>query len=111
MKKAIVLAGLVVALPLPSLAAGGPQPAAHGKLGGAAAQQEVAYADLGKYVGKRVIVRSKLNTTRAGVLTRYTASEIDLKLDSGAELSMPADSIKSVGIPIGAPDPLFQDKK
>jgi len=71
------------------------------------AQQAVEYADLGKYVNKRIIVRSKLNTTRAGVLTRFSASEIDLKLDSGADLSMPATSIKSIGIPIGPADPLF----
>ena len=72
-----------------------------------AAQQSVEYADLPKYLNKRIIVRSKLNTTRTGVLTRYSASEIDLKLDSGAELSMPATSIKSIAFPIGPADPLF----
>jgi len=70
------------------------------------AQREVAYADLGKEIGKRVIVHTKFNTTRSGVLVRHSASQIDLKLDSGAELSVPVESIKHVGVAIAPPDPL-----
>jgi len=70
--------------------------------------QEVAYADLAKYIGKRVVVHTKFNTTRSGVLLRRSATEVDLKLDTGAELTVTADSIKRVIVPVGAPDPLFQ---
>ena len=94
-----------------ALAAGNPPAdakAAAAKPHAAEAQQEVAYADLGKYLGKRVIVHTKLNTTRDGVLTRHSNSEIDLKLPTGAELSIPADTIRRVTVPIAPPDPLFQ---
>ena len=116
MKIALVLASvaLAVAMPAAALAAGAAPAAAKPKASAEPATQAVEYADLGKYIGKRIIVHSKLNTTRAGVLTRVTASEIDVKLDSGADLTMPSNSIKSIGAPIGAPDPLFQpapDKK
>jgi hypothetical protein len=70
--------------------------------------QDVEYADLDKFIGKRVIVRSKLDTTRSGILVKHSASEIYLKLDGGAELSMQADSIKRVSVPIAAPDPLIK---
>jgi hypothetical protein len=70
--------------------------------------QEVAYDDLTKYIGKRLIVHTKLNTTRSGTLLRHTASEIDLKLDTGAELSITHDTIKRVVVPVPAPDPLFK---
>ncbi len=70
-------------------------------------QQEVAYSDLGKYLGKRIIVRSTLDTVRSGILAKYSATSIDLTLDGGAQLSMPASTIRSIGIPILPADPLF----
>jgi len=70
--------------------------------------QEVAYADIGKYIGKRIIVHTKLNTTRSGVLLRQSATEIDLKLDGGAELTVTADSIKHMVVPVAPPDPLLK---
>jgi hypothetical protein len=119
MKIANLFAGVALACTIPALAAGAP-PAAkpraseHATKPQAAvaepAQQEVAYADLGKYIGKRIIVHTKFNTTRSGALLRQSASQIDLKLDSGADLSIPVESIKHLGVPIGAPDPLFQTK-
>jgi hypothetical protein len=74
----------------------------------AEAQQEVAVEDLGKYIGKRVIVHTKLNTTRSGVLTRRSKTEADLKLDSGADLSIPLDSIQRVTVPSAPADPALQ---
>jgi len=70
-------------------------------------QQEVAYTDLGKYVGKRVNVQTKLKTTRSGTLLKASPFELDIKTDTGAELTIPADSIKRVTVPVPPPDPLF----
>jgi hypothetical protein len=69
---------------------------------------EVAYADIGKYVGKRIVVHTKLNTTRTGVLLRQSATEIDIKLDGGAELSITAESIRRLVVPVAPPDPLVK---
>jgi len=113
MKKVTTIAAslaLAIALPIGTQAADKSPAAAKPQAKAEPAQQQVAYAELGKYVGKRIIVHSKLNTTRSGVLTRYSASEIDLKLDGGADLSMTADSIRSVSIPIAPADPLFPEK-
>jgi hypothetical protein len=80
-------------------------PAAH-----AAAQPpqlDVAYVDLGKYLGKRINVRSTLDTIRSGILTKYSATSINIKLDGGAELTMPAETIRSASVPVPPPDPLY----
>ena len=108
MKNVILLCGIAFACTVSSAAtaAGKPQPAA--KPHAVEAQQEVALDDLGKYIGKRVTVHTKFNTTRSGVLTRRSKTEADVKLDSGADLSIPLDSIKRVTVPIAPPDPLFQ---
>ena len=73
--------------------------------------QEVPYDELGKYLNKRVVVRTTLHTERSGILMKYTGTAIDLKLDTGATLSMPRDTIRNAGVPIAPPDPLFPDKK
>jgi hypothetical protein len=73
--------------------------------------QEVPYDELGKYLNKRVVVRTTLRTERSGILTKYTGTAIDLKLDTGATLSMPRDTIKNAGVAIAPPDPLYPDKK
>jgi hypothetical protein len=73
--------------------------------------QEVPYEELGKYLNKRVIVRTTLHTERSGILIKYTATAIDLKLDTGATLSMPHDTIKNAGVAIAPADPLYPDKK
>jgi hypothetical protein len=73
--------------------------------------QEVSYDELGKYLNKRVVIRTTLHTERSGILTKYTGTAIDLKLDTGATLSLPRDTIRNAGVSIAAPDPLFPDKK
>jgi hypothetical protein len=69
--------------------------------------QEVSYEDLSKHLNQRVVVRTTLHTERSGTLVKYSGTGIDLKLDSGATLGLPRDTIRSVGIPIAPPDPLF----
>ncbi len=69
--------------------------------------QEVAYADLGKYIGKAVTVGTTLGTLRSGTLMKFTNTAIGLKLDSGAELTIPADTIQKAGVPVSPADPLF----
>jgi hypothetical protein len=69
--------------------------------------QEVPYVDLGKYIGKAVTVRTTLGTVRSGTLLKFTNTAIDLKLDSGAELTIPADTIQRAGVPVPPADPLF----
>ncbi len=70
-------------------------------------QLDVAYADLGKYLGKRINVRSTMDTTRSGILTKFSATSINIKLDGDAELTMPAETIRSASVPIPPPEPLF----
>jgi hypothetical protein len=66
--------------------------------------QEVSYADLGRYLNQRIVVRTTLHTDRAGTLVKYSGTAIDLKLDSGATLGLPRDTIRSVGVPIAPAD-------
>jgi sRNA-binding protein len=79
-----------------------PHPAA-----AAPTQREITYDDLSNQIGKRVIVHTKLGTVRSGILTKVSKSSIDVTLDSGAELSIPADGIRSLSVPVSPPDPLF----
>jgi len=72
--------------------------------------QEVSYADLGKYLNQRIVVRTTLHTERAGTLVKYSGTAIDLKLDSGATLGLPRETIRSVGVPIAPIDPPAADK-
>ena len=73
--------------------------------------QTVSYEDLKKYLNQRIVVRTTLHTERAGTLVKYSGSAIDIKLDTGATLGLPRDTIKTIGVPIAPPDPLFPDKK
>jgi len=75
--------------------------------------QEVSYEDLGKYINQRIVVRTTLRTERRGTLVKYSGTAIDLKLDTGATLGLPRETIKSMGVPVAPPDPLFPagDKK
>jgi hypothetical protein len=83
------------------------QPATRHPAAAAPAQREITYDDLSNQIGKRVTVYTKLGTVRSGTLIKVSKSLIDLKLDNGAELSIPSDGIRSLSIPVGAPDPLF----
>ena len=73
--------------------------------------QEVAYEDLGRYVNQHIVVHTTLRTERSGTLVKYSQTSIDMKLDSGATLGLPRETIKNVGVPIAPPDPLFPEKK
>ena len=72
----------------------------------APAQREITYDDLSNQLGKRITVHTKLGTVRSGTLVRMTKTFIDVKLDNGAELSIPADGIRSLSVPVVPPDPL-----
>ena len=71
------------------------------------AQREITYDDLSAQLNKRITVHTKLGTVRSGILLKVSKTSIDLKLDSGAELAIPADGIRSLSVPVGPPDPLF----
>ena len=73
--------------------------------------QEVSYEDLVKYLNQRIVVRTTLHTERSGTLVKYSQTSIDLKLDTGAVLGLPRDTIRAAAIPIAPPDPLFPEKK
>jgi len=72
----------------------------------APAQREITYDDLSNQLGKRITVHTKLGTVRSGTLTKVSKSLIDVKLDNGAELSIPADGIRSMSVPVSPPEPL-----
>lgn len=74
---------------------------------------EVTYEDAAKHLNQRIVVRTTLHTERRGTLIKYSGTAIDLKLDSGATLGLPRETIKSIGVPVAPPDPLFPagDKK
>ncbi len=82
-----------------------PKPAAPAK----EIEREIPYADLGRFIGKRVIVHSMLGTVRTGTLTHYSQSQIDITLDGGAQLSFTRDSIKSVDVPVAPEEPQGSD--
>ena len=73
--------------------------------------QEVAYEDLAKYLNQRLVIRTTLHTERRGTLVKYSGTAIDLKLDSGATLGLPRDTIRSIGVPAPPPDLLIPEKK
>lgn len=73
--------------------------------------QAVSYEDLSKYLNQRIVVRTTLHTERAGTLLKYSGTAIDIKLDTGATLGLPRETIKSIGVPIAPADPLFPEKK
>jgi hypothetical protein len=73
--------------------------------------QEVSYDDLGKYLNQRIVVRTTLHTERAGTLVKYSGTAINLKLDTGATLGLPRDTIRSIGVPVASAGPLVPEKK
>ena len=75
-------------------------------------QQELEYADLARYVGKTVTIRSKFNTTRTGELIKYTDNGLILKLparEGGMELNMPRNTVVKVSAPIPVDEPFFSE--
>jgi hypothetical protein len=73
--------------------------------------QEVTYEELAKHLNQRIVVRTTLHTERSGTLVKYSGTSIQLKLDSGAVLTMPHDTLRTIGVPVAPPDPLFPQTK
>jgi hypothetical protein len=107
MKIAVLLASIALACTLSASLddAAAASPAAKARVAAEPLQREITYADLETQVGKRIIVHTMLGTVRSGVLVKYSKTEIDMKLDEGTDLTVPAYSIRSLSIPVPPPDP------
>ena len=117
MKTTILTAGAVLAFcAAAAFAADAPQPAAKSNAtakdtakahtaAAVAAEQTVAYDDLGKSIGSRIIVHTKLGTTRTGELIKWMPTSMDIRLDGGAEFTIPAQTVRSVSIQAEPPEP------
>jgi len=99
------LVGAACTVSVTAFAATAPQPAAKPHAAAQAAQQDVSKDDIAKYIGKSITVYSKLGTTHSGTVVKSTASELYIKLDSGAEMSFAVDSIKRLTTPVAPPEP------
>jgi hypothetical protein len=65
------------------------------------AGEKVSYDDLHLFIGKRLIVHTTFNTTRTGVLTQVTNTQLTLGIDAAGgsiELTMPKNTIASVAL-------------
>ena len=84
-------------------------PAAPAKAKPAAAapvENTVAYDELHLFIGKRVIVHTTFKTTRTGVLTQVSNTQLTLGIDAAGgttELTMPKNTIVSVALVAAAP--------
>jgi hypothetical protein len=68
-------------------------------------QKEITYDELAQYKGQRVIVHSKIGTTRSGKLTKYSSTQIDIESDgTGATFTFLRDAIKSLAVPVAPPE-------
>jgi hypothetical protein len=69
------------------------------------AEREITYEDLDKYMGQRVIVHSKIGSTRSGKLIKHTMTEIIIAIDDGGyEFSFTREAIQSLAVPVSPPD-------
>jgi len=94
---------LLAAAALAAHAADAPTPA---KAAPSAKSAVLAYEDLQHHVGDHLAVRSRFGSTRSGTLLHWSPTEIRLRLDSGAELEMPHDTIRHASLtPAPAPKP------
>ena len=72
--------------------------------------EKVSYDDLHLFIGKRVIVHTTFNTTRTGVLTQVSNTQLTLGIDAAGgstELTMPKNTVVSVALApaVAAPQP------
>jgi hypothetical protein len=94
-----------------SHAANPPAAPAAGKTKAAApapADHTVAYDELKQHIGEHVIVHTTLKTTRSGVLTQVSNSQLTLGIEAAGgstELTIPKNTILSVAL---APAPASQ---
>jgi len=95
-----------------ALAAAAAQAADAPKTNAPAAQTAaVAYDELQHHVGEHVTLRSRFRSTRSGTLLHWSPTEVRLRLDSGAELEMPHDTIRQASLtPAPAPAPTAKAK-
>ncbi|HZP68004.1 MAG TPA: hypothetical protein VFB32_16995 [Rudaea sp.] len=68
------------------------------------AEQETSFDDLTSHVGDHVTVSTTFGTVRAGILLKRSNYEITLKLDDGAEFSVPRDTIRKITVRVPAPE-------
>ncbi|HET7777589.1 MAG TPA: hypothetical protein VFL07_03465 [Rudaea sp.] len=65
------------------------------------AGEKVSYDDLHLFIGKRVTVHTTFNTTRTGVLTQVSNTQLTLGIDAAGgstELTMPKNTVVSVAL-------------
>jgi hypothetical protein len=70
--------------------------------------ETVSYDDLHLFIGKRVIVHTTFNTTRTGVLTQVSNTQLTLGIDAAGgstELTMPKNTVVSVALAPSAAAP------
>lgn len=58
----------------------------------------VEYSTLEDHVGDTVVIQTTLNTTRSGILRKYTSVVLTIELDSGIELTVPRETIRSISL-------------
>jgi hypothetical protein len=93
-----------------SQAANPAAPAAKAKAPAAAPEHSVAYDELKQHIGEHIVVHTTFKTTRTGVLTHVTNSQLTLSIDApggSTELTMPKNTILSLALP-DAPLPSSQ---
>lgn len=98
MRRVAALALPIALAALAAHAADAPKPAAPAKTAPAANPAGVAYEQLQQHVGEHLGVRSRFGGTRSGTLLHWSPTEIRLRLDSGAELEMPRDTIRQANL-------------
>ena len=70
--------------------------------------ETVPYEDLHLFIGKRVIVHTTFKTTRTGVLTQVSNTQLTLGIDAAGgstELTMPKNTVVSVALATSTPAP------
>jgi hypothetical protein len=75
-------------------------------------EQKLEYADLPRFVGKTIRVKTTFKTVRTGTLLKYTEAALTVKLpdrEGGMELSMPRDTVREVSSPVRIDEPFFAE--
>lgn len=60
--------------------------------------QTVDYATLEDHVGDTVVIQTTLNTTRSGILRKYTSVVLTIEMDGGIQLTVPRETIRSISL-------------
>ena len=65
-------------------------------------ENAISYDDLRQHIGQPVIVHTTFKTTRSGMLTRFSNTELALQVDTPSgptELTIPKNTVRSVALP------------